>query len=185
MNKIIAALVTAICAAIAALLKPIVVAWVAIVLVLGLVGKVTGWGTTEMHKRVFIKPPRHLTLYGEPMRQRDYWHTERGKTCIRAWAFVYGWWWTMLGGVVCWLLIVPGTLTWQQQGAVAVLWFMWASLIGATSPTTYRFTVKYLFPLVVARVRLADQVVPVDDETGDDATIIPDELRRKDHVAKD
>lgn len=182
MKKIIGALVAAIAAAIGVLFTPVVVMWCLIVLGLGVVGTMTGWGSTEMHKRLFIVPPITLTRYGKPIPQRDYWHTEKGKRCIRAWAFVYGFCWTFVTGVVCWLLITPGSLNSKQIFAVVVLWTVWSVLVGVSSPATYRFSKRYLLPLVVKRI---DPAMAPDEETGDDATIVPDEIRRKHHVVED
>lgn len=180
MNKIWLALTAAIAATMGVIFTPIVVTWVMVVLLAWLISGGTASGILELHKRLFIKPPVHLTLYGKPLRQRDYWHTEVGKTCIRVWAFVYGWLFTTVSGVVCWLLIPPETLGHDRQvAAIVILWEIGACLVGGALPRAYQVTKRYLAPWLARRM---DLPAP-DADTGDDVTVIPDELlRRKDHV---
>lgn len=176
MKKILAALVTAIVAAIGVIVTPKVVAWASIFLGLGLLGMFTGWGCTEGHKRVWIYPRQPITIGGRDITQREFWDTEIGKRKIVAWAWFYGTLWTALEGAVFYLLFEPGSLELKQKLAVGVLWFIWSMFIGAASPPAYKFTIKYLFPLLVKRVSPAPEPcpAPVEGVDGEDRTLITD-----------
>lgn len=160
------AVTAAIVAGVTTYLTPWVVLWGVIVAGLGLAGMLLGWGSTEAVKRLLIVPPPDYRMHDLRMTQRQYWNTERGKRRIYAWAISTAWLWTQICGVV--FLLVTSTSTAEERQwlvVIGILWFVWSSLIGLSSPWLYRWTFKHVLPRLNRMVDAGEPPAETDDLT--------------------